>query len=455
MANRYWVGGTADWNGTAGTKWALTSGGAGGQAVPTSSDDVFFDAASGSITASIKTVNANCKSLTCTGFTGTIAFTDATNLSLHVSGNVTLSATTTLSSTFDSYLRMNASGTLTRNGATIQVDISVGGSSANSYSFADAIVLTKSSTGGNFFIENDATCTLNGDLTIGGYMALTQGTFTANGKNVTFPPLNGGAFISSNTNTRTLNMGTGTWTFQGVETIWDLATVTNLTLNASTSNILCNSTSNSDLTFSGGGKTYNNIRFTRGTSTGANIILGSNTFAEIRDNEGTAAHALTFEAGKTNTFTTFTVAGTAGALIVLSSSSAATHTLSKASGTVTVQYCNISYSIASGGATFNAGASLNSGNNTGWAFQFSFPVAVGVFVLTGSAAPLAKGKTMTASVGVFILSGVSASLRASSLIYTNETKNGATATNISKNSATFTNTSKNAASITNLSKSVA
>ena len=30
MADRYWVGGTAAWDGTAGTKWALTSGGAGG-----------------------------------------------------------------------------------------------------------------------------------------------------------------------------------------------------------------------------------------------------------------------------------------------------------------------------------------------------------------------------------------------------------------------------------------
>ena len=43
MAAKYWVGGTANWDATAGTKWALTSGGAGGQAVPTSADDVFID----------------------------------------------------------------------------------------------------------------------------------------------------------------------------------------------------------------------------------------------------------------------------------------------------------------------------------------------------------------------------------------------------------------------------
>ena len=46
MANRYWVGGSATWNATVGTKWATTSGGAGGASVPTSADDVFLDAAS-------------------------------------------------------------------------------------------------------------------------------------------------------------------------------------------------------------------------------------------------------------------------------------------------------------------------------------------------------------------------------------------------------------------------
>jgi hypothetical protein len=44
MALRYWVGGTNTWNATVGTKWALTSGGVGGQAAPVATDDVFFDA---------------------------------------------------------------------------------------------------------------------------------------------------------------------------------------------------------------------------------------------------------------------------------------------------------------------------------------------------------------------------------------------------------------------------
>lgn len=45
MANRYWIGGTGNWENTA--KWSTTSGGSGGASVPTSSDDVFIDANSG------------------------------------------------------------------------------------------------------------------------------------------------------------------------------------------------------------------------------------------------------------------------------------------------------------------------------------------------------------------------------------------------------------------------
>ena len=43
MADRFWVGGSATWDATAGTKWATTTGGGGGAAVPTAADDVRFD----------------------------------------------------------------------------------------------------------------------------------------------------------------------------------------------------------------------------------------------------------------------------------------------------------------------------------------------------------------------------------------------------------------------------
>ncbi|MBK8705505.1 MAG: hypothetical protein IPN33_19390 [Saprospiraceae bacterium] len=41
----YWVGGSGSWNDL--THWSLTSGGSGGECVPTPYDDVFFDANAG------------------------------------------------------------------------------------------------------------------------------------------------------------------------------------------------------------------------------------------------------------------------------------------------------------------------------------------------------------------------------------------------------------------------
>lgn len=79
MANRFWVGGTDTWDGTAGTKWATTSGGAGGAAVPGAGDDVFFDAASGAVTVTTSGTRVG-RSLDFTGFTGTFTMAAALNI---------------------------------------------------------------------------------------------------------------------------------------------------------------------------------------------------------------------------------------------------------------------------------------------------------------------------------------------------------------------------------------
>lgn len=117
MANRYWVGSTDNWDGTAGTKWATTSGGAGGAAVPTASDDVFFDAASGANTITISATSV-CKSITCTGFTGTLAGSSQ----LTVSGNVTFVAGMTL--TYTGTMIVNATSTLTSGGLSFTGSLS-------------------------------------------------------------------------------------------------------------------------------------------------------------------------------------------------------------------------------------------------------------------------------------------------------------------------------------------
>ncbi len=115
MGNRFWVGGTDTWDGNAYNHWSLTSGGAGGEAVPTNADDVFLDAASGAVTVTVGSSVA-CKSLTCTGFTGTLTGTDKT---ITVSGNITLVAGMTLSGTLT--LKTASTSSVTTAGKTIYI----------------------------------------------------------------------------------------------------------------------------------------------------------------------------------------------------------------------------------------------------------------------------------------------------------------------------------------------
>ena len=162
MADRYWVGGTAAWDGTAGTKWALTSGGAGGQAVPTSADDVFFNAASGAVTCTISTGNTGAKSVTCTGFTGTLAGT----ANISVSGSVTLVAGMTF--TYSGTLTIAATGTLTTAGKTLS-----------------SIILNASVTLGDALLTTTgAALTLNsGNFDLNGFTC-SVGVFSSSGSGV-------------------------------------------------------------------------------------------------------------------------------------------------------------------------------------------------------------------------------------------------------------------------------
>lgn len=90
MANRYWVGTATAWNNI--LSWASTSGGTPGASVPGSSDAAFLDANSGSGTVTLD-ISPTIQTLTCTGFTGTLAFGTNT-ISLNSTGTIFTGATT-------------------------------------------------------------------------------------------------------------------------------------------------------------------------------------------------------------------------------------------------------------------------------------------------------------------------------------------------------------------------
>jgi fibronectin-binding autotransporter adhesin len=253
MADRFWRGGTAAWDGTAGAKWAATAGGATGAAVPTSADDVFFDATS-SGTCTISTGNTGAKSINCTGFTGTLAGSTA----ITVSGSVTLVAGMTF--TYTGTLTLNGTGTLTSAGKTLG-PVTINGAGI--------------------------TVTLGDALNIGtNTFSVLRGTFTTS---ISSYSLTTGIFSGSSTDARTITLNNST---VNVSNDFSFFTNTNLTFNAGTSTINLSRTSGVTLqggTSGGGiGVTFYNVVFT-------------------------ATAAVTHQIGAINTFNNLTVAAPASA----------------------------------------------------------------------------------------------------------------------------------------------
>ena len=133
-------------------------------------------------------------------------------------------------------------------------------------------------------------------------LILTQGGFNANNYNVTCS-----TFASSNTNTRTLAMGSGTWTLTGGNaTVWNLTTITNMTLNVGTSTL--------NLTYSGSTGTRNISNNFASTAFGlydVNISAGSDAVAFITT--GPRVHSLNFT-GYTGAFSATTAIALMGDL---------------------------------------------------------------------------------------------------------------------------------------------
>lgn len=404
MASRYWVG-SGSWSASNTTNWSTSSGGSGGASVPTSVDDVFFTGSSGS-----------CSNANYTGQCATINFTGhnpgggnvfsvnnvqvaGTSGTVFVGGSTAsfFSATFEITSTGAGDIIVSNSvssnppsfsftgGTYNLNLPGRVLNLSFTGFSGlvnNSIVFIHGNLIASTGmtfgSGGNtwtFVGNTPQNITSNGktlnfpitisasfstvrpldNLTLGSTraLAITAGTFDANNFNVT-----AGSFSSSNTNTRTVAMGSGTWTLTGGG--WDTSNSSGLTITAGTSTI--NLTSASSKSFLGGSKTYYNLN--QGGA-GTLTITGANTFNNITNSVQPAT--IVFPSSTTTTVSNLGLSGALNNLVTLQSSSSGTRfTISKSSGIVASQYLSIKDSAATGGATWIAQNSVNAGNNTGW-----------------------------------------------------------------------------------------
>jgi hypothetical protein len=237
MPNRYWVGGTGTWDGTAGTKWAEVSGGPGGFSVPNSTDDVFFDENS---TGTVTISSSVAKSVNYTGFTGTVAGTGA----LSISGSLTLGSGMTR--TYTGTTNIVGSGTITSNGITYSTLVINGAGIV--VDLGDALIST-------------------------GVLNINQGTFDTNDYTVA------ATAIQSTTNSiRSILLRSSTVTLTITSTSISTAN-SNLTFNAGTSEIIITGNgaaiSAPDITF------YNVTYAPTGSSINPMRVLSSSTFNNL------------------------------------------------------------------------------------------------------------------------------------------------------------------------------
>ena len=254
MADRYWVGGTGNWNATSTTNWSASSGGASGASAPTSADNVIFDINSnigtGNFTVTVTgtaAAPARCDNLTVTGtLDGNMTLAIDFNQVLSISGSLSLPASRFISggSTF---------GTINFV-ATTNKTITTNGNSLNPAIVFDGV-------GGQW--------TLAGAFTTFSSLTVTNGTFITSNNTLSCSTL-----VSSNTNVRSIQLGSSTVSVTGGSI--NFATSTNLTFTAGTSTINCTS----NTTLNGGGVTFATVNFTS-SSTGTHTITGANTFSNL------------------------------------------------------------------------------------------------------------------------------------------------------------------------------
>jgi hypothetical protein len=265
MATYYWVGGSGTWDATSTTNWASSSGGSGGAGVPTTADDVIFDANSnigtGTFTVTVGgTVSAPsvCKDFTTGGAGGALdgAMTLALGSTgfLDCYGSMTWPATNfsiTLSGAFTTGIRFRGTATgriFTTNGVAITGQINLQIVEASEVTLGSALTAVSASIS-NF-----------------------GGTFNTGNYNVSV-----NAISLNGTALKTYNLGSSTITVGGSAFPIDFQAITNSTVNAGTSQI---NLTNASLNFFGGGFTFYNVSCTS-TASGNININGANTFNNL------------------------------------------------------------------------------------------------------------------------------------------------------------------------------
>ena len=349
MADRYWRGITSDdWGNTA--NWSNTSGGSTGFSIPTSADNVFFDA-NGNNNCSLGSNNRSCNNISVTD-TYTSTF-DLGIRSLSISGNVTLGTGMSLTATTGLF-SMGSNNTVEfKNIVVPNLTLSRTGSafSMNFVGVNNVINLTHGGNGSRTL--NGGTLNISGDISlpiVPNIVGTTLHRFV--GGTGTW---SGGAVLNN------LEVVSGTLNITGTVGCPTLFTYTSGTVNAGASTFILGQASN--FVINSTGFALNNLN----PSTFSVTFSGTNgcTINNFSSGVITAGVTHTFQSLNTYNIATLNVVGTISSPATIRSStpsSQAIITLTNASYNYALNVTDINSGL--GAAGFTSGGILT--NATNW-----------------------------------------------------------------------------------------
>lgn len=348
MANRYWIGANTNWDDT--SNWSATSGGSGGETVPTSVDDVYFDVNSFGTTTTVSLVvgagSAICKDFIWDGFAQTPTFTAGYGDSLEVYGSFQLASNMTWNASSSSlYFKGVSTHTITTQDKTLNATV---------------------------YFQGTGTYTVQDKLGMSYYPQRTlkfySGTLDLNEKIL---DVGGVTFYGSDA--KTFKMNGATISFHGSTCTWDETSGSNITFEANEfTNVEASNSTGSSVTvnWKGNGNTFGGSLNVKNTTKDETFkIYGNNTFHTINI-QGDIADAgvtktLQLEAGYTQNVTSFYAKGTSADYVNISSlTSGSQGYLSKTFGSSVCDYISLKDCGGRGGAIWWAGInSQDLGNN--------------------------------------------------------------------------------------------
>jgi len=335
MADRYWVGGTGDWDASTTTHWGSASGTADNASVPTFSDNVIFNSGSASDDYTVTiTATANCLDFTMDKPTGVgKKVTWAGSSTLNIYGSMNLSGGTAgITRTYSGQIAFLATAT---------------GKTVDTNEVTLASYLNFNGVGGGWTLSNDIN---NGTSAL----EVNKGTFDTANKTITV-----GNFSSSSASTRTFTLGSSTINCN----LFNTTNNTGLTFTANTAIIIV---SGSTAAFAGGGYTFSDVRIT--TSTSASYIDGANSFGLLTI---TGSTLIKLNSNQTVT-TTLTITGSSAVnrIFIQSNTLGTARTITAA--TVVVTNADFQDITGAGAGDWDlsaiTGGSGNCGGNTGITF---------------------------------------------------------------------------------------